>query len=372
MDLSRDKLALLEVEEWVTRAVTILQGKVKLFHPGHLSPLLSQHTKEVGRGGIGNKVLFEDMSTGDLELGFRMLETVGRHTIKILEFRKPADRNWIPFVGSLYFVRDEEYTLLIKFLEEVEQKKAPAFPILADDISKEFRQNTLGFLLHDEAKYVEYALPYRRGVLLAGLPGNGKTLACRWLVHECRTQGLLARVVTPDEYLAARDQHWVDDLFRLPKKGVIIFDDLDIALKQREEDASGGWDQANFLTALDGVSRQDGVVYIFTTNLSLSRIDEAIRRPGRIDVVLAFPLPTAVLRKKFIESWPTKIIDNLPNVLTAVSDTKDLSFAAMEELRCLFAREFLESGTWDWLKVVRWFRKNRDLFSREFKRDASS
>src|SRR5262245_60914724 len=46
-----------------------------------------------------------------------------------------------------------------------------------------------------------------------------------------------------------------------------------------------------FLTELDGLHPREGIVYLFTSNLSPARIDRAARRPGRIDLLLHFPRP---------------------------------------------------------------------------------
>ncbi|NJL95141.1 MAG: hypothetical protein HC915_16185 [Anaerolineae bacterium] len=52
------------------------------------------------------------------------------------------------------------------------------------------------------------------------------------------------------------------------------------------------------------VRRGDALFPSFTSNLDVERVDFALRRPGRIDVVLAFPRPTAALRRRLIvERW---------------------------------------------------------------------
>ena len=70
-------------------------------------------------------------------------------------------------------------------------------------------------------------------------------------------------------------------------------------------------DQAVFLSAMDGITVNEGVVFVFTTNCSLDLIDRAFKRPGRLDLVLHFKAPDAELRRQLIERWHADIRGNL-------------------------------------------------------------
>src|SRR5205085_5384578 len=109
------------------------------------------------------------------------------------------------------------------------------------------------------------------------------------------------KMVTPDAYRAARNScspvAAVKELFAVSRRGVIFFDDMDIALRDRSTVKETD-DQAVFLGALDGIGANEGVVYVFTTNCGLDLIDPAFKRPGRIDLVLHFQLPDAALRRE--------------------------------------------------------------------------
>ena len=113
-----------------------------------------------------------------------------------------------------------------------------------------------------------------------------------------------------------------------------------------------------FLNSLDGVRPVEGVVHVFTTNCTLSRIDCAFRRPGRIDVVLTFAKPDAELRRRLIARWHADIVAAI-NVEDAVASTDDLSFAELDELRNLLILGYLEDGIWDWDQAQAQFETNR-------------
>ena len=103
--------------------------------------------------------------------------------------------------------------------------------------------------------------------LLTGSPGNGKTMACRWIWEACRQRRWEYRLVTPDSYRAARAHDSIEELFSVDRRGIIFFDDMDLALRDREK-VHETEDQAVFLSAMDGITINEGVVFVFTTNCS--------------------------------------------------------------------------------------------------------
>jgi cell division protease FtsH len=196
----------------------------------------------------------------------------------------------------------------------------------------------------------EYGGRAKRGVLLTGAPGNGKTMACRWIWEECRRRHWEWRLVTPDAYRQARGacnaQEAVRELFAVDRRGIVFFDDMDLALRDRET-VHETEDQAVFLSALDGISINEGVVYVFTTNCDLDLIDRAFKRPGRLDLVLHFRAPDAALRRRLVERWHEDIKKRI-NLDHAVAATDGYSVAEVEELKNLLILRFMESNQWDW------------------------
>ena len=195
-----------------------------------------------------------------------------------------------------------DYLRLFRLAVRAGREKVPDDlpPVLPAGQLEVLRQNTLGYLDRKNLQRIkELGGRPKRGLLLTGPPGNGKTSACRWLWEECRRNGHEYRLVTPDAYQAARRScnpvQAIKDLFGVGRRGVVFFDDMDIALRDRNTVKETD-DQAVFLGALDGIEVNEGVVYVFTTNCSLDLIDPAFKRPGRIDLVLHLGPPDAELR----------------------------------------------------------------------------
>jgi ATP-dependent 26S proteasome regulatory subunit len=225
------------------------------------------------------------------------------------------------------------------------------------DAQKQLWDNSVGYLRRDRGAFQQYGVPQKRGILLIGEPGNGKTMACRWLCSHCEQLGLAWSRVTAERYEKARKYGQAEDLFELSSPGIVLFDDVDLAVRDRRRDEPTS-DHSIFLAELDGMRVHQGVVYLFTTNATLDELDSAFLRPGRIDVVTQFPKPDGELRRRLVlETWHQDIRDAV-NVDEVAACTEGLSFAEMEELRKLLVLRFLDTQKWDWPGTLSTFRQD--------------
>ena len=265
---------------------------------------------------------------------------------------------------DFYVASAADYVRLYGLALRASRERGPGQtpPVMAPEQLEILRQNTLGYLDRNNLKRIrELGGRPKRGLLLTGPPGNGKTSACRWLLNECLRLGLEHQEVGPDAYQAARRScnpvEAVKALFAVHRRGIIFFDDMDVALRDRNTVKETD-DQAVFLGALDGIEVNEGVAYVFTTNCPLGLIDPAFKRPGRIDLVLHFELPTADLRRDLILRWHPDVLAGI-NVPAAVADTEGFSFAEVEEVKNLLIIRYIDAQVWDWGWAMNQFRANR-------------
>jgi cell division protease FtsH len=172
-------------------------------------------------------------------------------------------------------------------------------------------------------------LPYRRGYLLHGPAGNGKSSAIRAMLSR---KGLSAHSI----HLHLPDISDSDLLKMFEAAGdaapaVIVLEDIDKGFAPRAEmdDSAPHVHLQTLLNCLDGIATCDGVVVVATAN-NPEVLDTAIlRRPGRFDRVVEFPNPAADLRQKYLaRKLCTLAIDDMQ---ACVDRTDGFSFAQLQE-----------------------------------------
>jgi hypothetical protein len=300
------------------------------------------------------------------QLGMRLYDIEGIRFVRVRFGHANQANVWgLDFVAVARRDYGQLYKIALRCRRDHEPPGEP--PVLPGDQLDLLWKNTIGYLEGPNLKRIkEYGGRARRGVLLTGAPGNGKTMACRWLWEACRQRRWDYRLVTPDNYRQARAHDTIEDLFSVDRRGIVFFDDMDLALRDRET-VHESEDQAVFLSALDGITVHEGVVFVFTTNCSLDLIDRAFKRPGRIDLVLHFKAPDDKLRRELIARWHEDIRRHIePDA--AVASTEGFSFAEIEELKNLLVMRYMDSGEWNWGWALKQFDINRNELSSRPKR----
>lgn len=135
--------------------------------------------------------------------------------------------------------------------------------------------------------YSDRGIPYRRGYLLHGPPGCGKSSFITALAGELE-RGICVLNLSERGLTDDRLNHL---LAVAPQQTIILLEDIDAAFISREESkevkaAFEGLNRVTFsglLNCLDGVASTEARILFMTTNY-LERLDPALVRPGRVDV----------------------------------------------------------------------------------------
>ncbi|KAF8229508.1 P-loop containing nucleoside triphosphate hydrolase protein [Tricholoma matsutake] len=235
--------------------------------------------------------------------------------------------------------------------------KRPMGSIVLNPGVKEMLLNDTKDFLKSEKWYADRGIPFRRGYLLHGVPGSGKSS----LIHAIAGQLML------DIYVVSLSASWISDstlttlMGRVPARCILLLEDLDAAFtrsvnrvegegKEKKEGpveqnannsniTSGGISRgrnrrteqlsdvntlslSGLLNALDGVAAAEGRLLFATTN-HLDRLDPALSRPGRMDVWVEFKNASKwqaeALFRNFFPSADDDVVDSEPDPQTPLS-----------------------------------------------------
>jgi len=282
-----------------------------------------------------------------------------------------GNREYYPLGAYMLFVEKKDlkpfYRCILTLQNQSEEEVQ--MPILPGKMLNEIYTNSIGFLQRGKEhreKYTMHHIPYKRGILLSGEPGSGKTMSCKWLKQLCIEEGFSYRVVTPEDYRSAQQRGHVRTLFRLPESnpGILFFDDMDIFVKNRADMESE--ELRLFLTHLDGIVPANGAVFVFTTNY-VKELDPAFVRPGRIDLKLTFKKPSKTLRKRFIETLFHKDILSQIDISDTIEKSDGYTYAELEEIRKLMALDLIDEKKINMTKTFETFALHRKEFEEEAK-----
>lgn len=199
--------------------------------------------------------------------------------------------------------------------------------VLADDLKAAIRSDFLQFL-NSEDRYRRLGMAWRRGALLIGPPGNGKTHCLRALVKELGISSLYVSSLSHHYYTAEQMWQQVFERARGLSPCVLVIEDLDSIVKPEN--------RSYFLNQLDGLEPNHGMIVIATTNHP-DRIDPAIiDRPSRFDRKYHFELPLPQHRLEYLQIWQRQLAEETQWKPDEVSDiaesTEGFSYAYLKEL----------------------------------------
>ncbi|KAM3162113.1 putative Mitochondrial chaperone BCS1 [Lachancea thermotolerans] len=130
--------------------------------------------------------------------------------------------------------------------------------------------------------YFERGIPYRRGYLLYGPPGSGKTSFIQALAGEL-DYNICIMNLSEANLTDDRLNHLMNNI---PERSILLLEDIDAAFNKRAQSSEKGFQSgvtfSGLLNALDGVASSEETITFMTTNHP-EVLDPAIMRPGRID-----------------------------------------------------------------------------------------
>ncbi|PQE09961.1 proteasome-activating nucleotidase protein [Rutstroemia sp. NJR-2017a BVV2] len=186
-----------------------------------------------------------------------------------------------------------------------------------------------------QSLYKKLAVPWKRGIILHGVPGNGKTISIKALINSLHIRS----PSVPSLYVKSFDgdchgPKWsIHEIFkqaRMMAPCLLIFEDLDSLVTPKT--------RSYFLNEVDGLEDNDGILMVGSTNY-LSKLDPSIsKRPSRFDRKYHFKLPSEEERRAYCMFWREKLLNNdmieFPEDVCPIIAklTEGFSFAYLKEL----------------------------------------
>ena len=137
--------------------------------------------------------------------------------------------------------------------------------------------------IKSKSEYDKYGIPYKRNYLFHGKPGTGKTSLANVIAHLTKWN---MYIISFDAELT--DGAFYDAVNNIDKESILLLEDIDCIFHSRDTNANNSnISFSALLNILDGVSGINNLLTIITTN-HVNKLDKALLRPGRIDMMLEF------------------------------------------------------------------------------------
>lgn len=214
-----------------------------------------------------------------------------------------------------------------------------------------------------EDDFKRYGLTYKRGVLMYGPPGCGKShiiqIIIKYLIEQ--EKGIVFKIEAAED--VERFSAFMQTTFKPiepNRRIVVIMEDIDGLFH------SGKTTETILLNILDGMGHMNNVVYLATTNYPEELADRIINRPSRFDRRYEISMPNAEVRKYYLEHTlkPEDLNGGKVDLNKWVQETEELSIAHLREL--IVSTVIQGNSFEDTITLLKGYNKERPS-SRKFK-----
>ena len=191
---------------------------------------------------------------------------------------------------------------------------------LPEDIKQDIKSLVENFISSKEF-YKKNKIPWKRGIILFGEPGNGKSS----IIKTIMAQHNFKPVTIP----SGADDQCIKEAFYYAEQqspSLLYFEDIDSLFER-------GIDISAFLNLMDGIAAKNGLFVIATAN-NVNKLKSNITdRPSRFDRKYHIPLPDEKMAGDYLKKWFGELLDSKKiKELAKLSVQYDFSYAYLKEL----------------------------------------
>jgi ATP-dependent 26S proteasome regulatory subunit len=194
---------------------------------------------------------------------------------------------------SRYFHEDEGAPLTVRTLPSISRDRI----VLPAGVLERIERQAFGIADHAERLRAS-GRHLRRGLLLHGAPGTGKTLSAMYLASAMPGRTV---VLLTGQTLGAVGVSI--DLATALQPAMVILEDVDLVAMDRDFDEPTNAVLFELLNGMDGLDEDHDVLFVLTTNRADLLEPALAARPGRIDQAVELPLPDAEGRRRLLELY---------------------------------------------------------------------
>lgn len=239
-------------------------GTHYFFYKRHFVTLYRERKEPAAEGGSGSTLMEREIFT---------IKILGRNRNVAKCLLEEARAFALPDAGEKISI--QTYSQAYGWSNAIYRPKRPIESVILPEGQGERIIADMQHFLDSKKWYNDRGIPWRRGYLFDGTPGNGKSSLAAAIASHLDLGVCLINLRRMD------DDELLEALTNLPKHSLVLLEDIDCLYNQRTSEAQVTF--SGMLNALDGVAASEGRILIMTTNKK-HLLDAALIRPGRCDV----------------------------------------------------------------------------------------
>jgi ATPase family associated with various cellular activities (AAA) len=278
---------------------------------GRIAVLLRGPDPESGSSEVVVEIIASRPALAE-ELGRRLRELALEHNV----YRGQV----VSFGHSLFGERGS----LLRFRERPTMSRDEL--ILPGATFDDLRRQVVGVARHSE-RLRAAGQHLKRGILLYGPPGVGKTHSVRYLVSEL--------VGTTVVELTGETLHGIREacsVARTLQPAMIVVEDVDLIAEERSHYDGETPLLFTLLNEMDGLDEDADVVFLLTTNRADLLEPALASRPGRVDQAVHIELPDRESRRRLVELYRGDLAVDMSRLETVLDQTDGVTASFLKEL----------------------------------------
>lgn len=263
-------------------------------------------------------IFHRDDCSLDVVAATREAATAARQEIERLMREHDVFRGQILTFG----VSEHRGNSLVTFLPRPSMEAAEV--VLPEGVLETIERHVVGIAQHTEALLAR-GQHLKRGLLLHGPPGTGKTHTVRYLMG--RMPGVTVLVMTGTAMRFIAD---AAALARRLQPAIVVVEDVDLVAHDRRMSDEGSPLLFTLFDAMDGIGADADVTFVLTTNWVESLEQALADRPGRVDLAVQVPRPDARCRLALLRLYGREL--DLQGLDDIVARTDGMTASFFKEL----------------------------------------